>query len=354
MKRVLLLAACGSSTASPPVTTPPPARAVAAASTPTPSPVPEAPPASKVAAPDKDAPPTPPKTYDPKQCKERVATFEKRAMAAYEHSKKTRSFASLTLFADRSDPDLTTPLVVWIVRRNGPEGEFCGAWLTEVVLNGKTVATNDGGQRNAKTLAAVSKRLAKGGTIGVHITPYLPMDTIEPFLVELQKLGPLALSVAVQGAEFAVSDADAPVWARERIRAYKQSPSMKLLADGVRDSVTNCPALKTANDMVQADTSGDKGWIIATEYPKVVAACACTTIDVDALELFTVILLEGGYKSVTEGFLDLKVDPASPTKIASPTSQPFAKGLAKLTREQRRAGVALETGGGSPRLGRCK
>ena len=352
MKHVLVfLAACGSASA--PVSAPSPTPAPRVAPAPadpgsSPAPAQEAPP-------DENAPATPSKVYDAKQCKQRVETFEKRVMAAYEHSNKTLSLMTRTLFVDRVDPDVTTPtVVVWFAGNGGMEGEWCGTWMTEIVVNGKTVATNEGKQRNAKTLDAVKKRLAKGGVIGLHIGPDLAMDTIEPLLIELQKLGPLALSVGVPGSEFAVAIDDAPAWARERYRAYKKTLSTKILSRAIRDAVVDCPAHKAATEKVVADTSGNTGWVVAKEYPKAVAACACRNIDVDALELFTVAMLEGGYKSVSEGFLELKIDPASPTKIAAPTSQPFATELGKRTRGQRRDGVALDTHGAPAKMARCK
>ena len=348
--QLVVLVACGGSPPPAPVTTPPLMSSVAGAPT---TRAPEAPAASEPTF-DENAPVTPPKTYDPEQCTTRVATFARRAMAAFEFSDRSNSLASRTLFADRADPTLSAPLVIWIEHGRGMEGEFCGSWRTEVIVNGKTVASFEGKQRNAKTLAAIKKRLANGGTIGVQLSPYLSMDTIAPFLVELQQLGPLALSVAVQGDDFAIPLDDAPAWARERLRAYLKSPSMKIISTGIRDSAMSCPAHKAANDKILADEVANKAFMIATEYPKAVAACACTNIDVDALEAFTVAMIAGGRKDVTEGFLDMKIDPGSATKVTAQSSELFGAGLAKLTREQRRSGIALETGGAPEGLARCK
>lgn len=360
MKRsLLLLAACGGSAA--PHARPPspvaeataaPERAPERASE-APS-VAEAPESAKEALPDANAPVTPPKIYDAKQCKERVATFASRAVAAYDHTRNVIRISDTTPFADQVDPGLSTPLVVRILPRGDMEGDWCGAWITEVVVNGKAVATDTGKQRRTKTLAAVKKHLAKGGTIGVKIMPHLALDTIEPLLLELQAIGPLALGGYMVAGDFPVVLDDAPAWARERYQAHELSGETKILSNGVRDAVSDCPAHKAANDKVLADEAAGKGWVIAHEYPKAVAACACKGIDVDALELFTVELLGGHARVLTEGFLDVNIDPKSSTKLAAPTSRLFTAQLSKLTREQRRAGVALDTGGGPPTMTRCK
>lgn len=306
--------------------------------------------------PNPNAPPTPSRAYDEAQCKTRVELYAKRAMDAFKHSDASLQLRERTVSSTTADADVSAPdVVVSIARSSGPAGDFCGAWLTELVVKGKTVSKQQGKKRDAATVAAVKKRLSKGGTIGVNLPPRLDLATVVPLLVELGNLGPLALRVATDAPSLQLPTAEAPAWAVERYRAMEKSDSpSSIISAGIRDSAIGCPAHKVANDKVVNDESGNKGYIVAIEYPKAVAACKCTNIDVDALELFTLVAL-GGPAPAQEAYLALRIDAASTARVKAPKSDDLASELAKLARDQRNAGIAFEASEATSRFPeRCR
>jgi hypothetical protein len=72
--------------------------------------------------------------------------------------------------------------------------------------------------------------------------------------------------------------------------------------------------------------------------------------------MFTMIAIAYGSRTVSDGWLELRVDPSSATVVKGVTGSELARALSKLSREQRRTGIKIEADATAPQpiADRCK
>ena len=298
-------------------------------------------PASQPVADRVDAPPTPARKYDAAACTDRTQRFAQQVKAAYDFVDARSSFDyRRDLVAAAPDPALVAPPVTVELGRVAPP---CPAsWAAKVIGAGPTL-TVAGSQRLADTTAAVMQRLPSKSAIGVDIRASIDLAVLEPVLVELSTIGPLQLAIAVEGMPFPVAVQETPAWVLERIRATRAAslPERPLVKSLVRDANLGCIALQPVVEAMNAEVNTNMK-LFRRQTTEAVAACACSGVDVDALEVAVSLYFAGGGGSLTEGWLEFRVDPTSTTVVRAASRLQLVAALASVPRAQRAAGVKLE------------
>lgn len=357
------LVSCGTAAPAPPRTSlspPDPERAVVASSAGrgvVEAPISTEPIATEASrAPSAYAPPTPPRTYDSTACAARVATFRERLTAVVAHDDRVRELTDGIRPIVAADSDLPAPSLIVEVRDGSDDfcAEWGGQWGLTVHARGRSQRF-DGRDRVARAMRTIKKHLPPGGRIGVRVGWNRAMVPLEQLLVELSGLAPVQLAVAVEGPPYALPSQEAPPWALERLAALPSLPESRLephrsaaMRAAIEAASSGCAAIQSALQESVSNPSASIAHEIASLVPDAVSRCACSNVDVDALELFLSWHLGGKQRTVFPAWLEVRFVTDSSTKVPMWQWPSALHDLAALSHEQRANGIQIVAASGLP------
>jgi hypothetical protein len=143
--------------------------------------------------------------------------------------------------------------------------------------------------------------------------------------------------VAARPPRVSIPTDEAPTWARDVVANVSKNRSGALLADAIATTLGGCEPLIEAFNPATFREGEDKGTQILRRIPDAVERCACLGIDVDSLELLTIVttmVLE-----TAPGWLEVRFSSTGEDVTSDDSYGHFVRAVGDVPPDRRRAGI---------------
>jgi hypothetical protein len=188
---------------------------------------------------------------------------------------------------------------------------------------------------------AKKQRKKKNQPFVLALRSSLPVEPLWPFLLQLSAVGEVRLLVNVpRPPRVPLPTPEAPPWAREALARLERQPSAAALADATKLAVGSCgAAIEVFGHVANANPAEVR--YTFKELPEAIMACRCRGLDVDALELFVLAVVQ--IIETREGWIAARFEAGGARVPLAGDVRVYdlVDGLAPLSADERRRGVEL-------------